>query len=226
MAVDVVVEEHVSLKAFLRNRIRKLGFSKVASQVAFMTTINPILKRVSKKRLKEIIAAHDLDLAPPSSPIKVDSVNSRDTIEAIKRLQPNVIVVNGTRIISRDVLNCTSVPFINIHAGITPAYRGAHGGYWALYENRPEQCGVTVHLVDPGIDTGEVIGQALIMPTKSDNFTTYPFLQLAAALPILGDAITRALNRSLTFYPVFGRTAIWYHPGLLQYLLARLRGVR
>ena len=45
-------------------------------------------------------------------------------------------------------------PVINMHAGITLRYRGVHGGYWALAEQHPEWVGTTVHLVDPGIDTG------------------------------------------------------------------------
>ena len=41
-----------------------------------------------------------------------------------------------------------------MHAGITPQYRGVHGGYWAVVNNDPEHCGVTIHFVDKGIDTG------------------------------------------------------------------------
>ena len=64
-------------------------------------------------------------------------------------------------------------------AGITPLYRGVHGAYWALAEGRRDLCGVTVHRVDAGIDTGEVLAQVLIDPTPQDNFVTYPWLQVA-----------------------------------------------
>ena len=38
---------------------------------------------------------------------------------------------------------------------------------------RPETCGVTIHLVDAGIDTGAVLAQAPICPSPRDNFTTW-----------------------------------------------------
>jgi folate-dependent phosphoribosylglycinamide formyltransferase PurN len=37
-----------------------------------------------------------------------------------------------------------------------------HGGYWALAENNPQLVGTTVHFVDTGIDTGEVIEQSFL----------------------------------------------------------------
>jgi methionyl-tRNA formyltransferase len=46
-----------------------------------------------------------------------------------------------------------------VHAGITPRYRGTHGGYWVLLNNDPGHCGVTIHLVDPGIDTGSIVAR-------------------------------------------------------------------
>ncbi len=71
-----------------------------------------------------------------------------------------MVLVVGTRIISRKVLVAVAAPFINYHDGITPKYRGIHGGYWASAQSDLANFGVTVHLVDPGIDTGEVLYQA------------------------------------------------------------------
>jgi folate-dependent phosphoribosylglycinamide formyltransferase PurN len=76
-------------------------------------------------------------------------------------------------------LQSTSAKFINTYTGITPLYRDVHGGYWALFQNDKENCDVTVLLVDEGIDTGNIIYQFLIQPTKHDNFSTYPLLQLS-----------------------------------------------
>ena len=124
------------------------------------------------------------------------------------------------------MLSSTHAPFINTHAGITPKYRGTHGGYWALYNSDPGRCGVTVHLVDAGIDTGDIVDQAPIKPIREDSFVTYPYLQLAAALPLLVKAVQGALAGALPSRLATGESAVWYHPGLLQYLAGRLRGVR
>jgi len=70
---------------------------------------------------------------------------------------PDVVVVNGTRIIAEKVLHSVPATFLNTHSGITPLYRGAHGGYWALVKKDRANCGVTIHVVDAGIDTGGIV---------------------------------------------------------------------
>ncbi|MFT4646131.1 MAG: folate-dependent phosphoribosylglycinamide formyltransferase PurN, partial [Planctomycetota bacterium] len=47
-----------------------------------------------------------------------------------KKLNLDVIIVNGTRIISSKVLESMPALFINIHTGVTLQYGGVHGAYW------------------------------------------------------------------------------------------------
>jgi folate-dependent phosphoribosylglycinamide formyltransferase PurN len=105
--------------------------------------------------------------------------------------------VNGTRIISKEVLNCVDAVFINMHAGITPKYRGAHGAYWALYNKDRENAGVTIHLVDEGIDTGNIIYQSVVPITEKDNFATYPTLQTCVGVEYEVKAINDIANGKL-----------------------------
>jgi methionyl-tRNA formyltransferase len=138
-----------------------------------------------------------------------------------------VVVVAGTRIIHASVLDAVPATFLNLHAGMTPRYRGVHGGYWALAQGDPEHCGVTVHEVDRGVDTGDVVAQARIAPTERDSFATYPLLQLAAGAPLLVDAVRAALGDRLASRPAEGPSRQWYHPTLWSYLWTRARtGVR
>jgi methionyl-tRNA formyltransferase len=187
-----------------------------------------LLSRFAKQRLRGIFNEYHLDDAaiPEEQLLKVSSVNAPEAVSAIRARSPKVIVVNGTRIIRREVLESVPATFLNTHAGITPKYRGAHGAYWALLNNDAERCGVTIHVVDPGIDTGPVVAQAIIAPTAEDSFVTYPFLQLAAALPVLVNSVGQALEGKLTTRPAEGETAVWYHPGALQYLVGRSRGTK
>jgi folate-dependent phosphoribosylglycinamide formyltransferase PurN len=223
-----IVEEPVSRVMLLRNRVRKLGIGSTLSQLAFLTAIRPLLSLAARERLREIVAENDLNESPiPNAQLqRVSSVNAPETIAALRAISPKVVVVNGTRIIARKVLEAVPAVFINTHTGITPKYRGAHGGYWALLNNDPGRCGVTIHLVDPGIDTGAVVAQSTIAPTDRDSFATYPYLQLAAALPLLVDAVGKALNNELTAQIASGDSGVWYHPGAFQYLVGRIRGVK
>jgi methionyl-tRNA formyltransferase len=226
LVAKVIVEEGEPKLKFLKRRIKRLGLARVAGQVAFRTMVVPWLESTSRRRVLEIVQQFALDPSPipPMELIGVKSVNSKECIEALGVLQPDVIVVSGTRIISGKVLACVPAVFINIHAGITPLYRGSHGAYWALVERDRGSCGVTVHQVDTGVDTGPILGQAQITPNQGDNFVTYGLLQQAAGLPLLKKAIRDVCEHRLA--PVMassGTSRLWTHPTLSEYIYHRLK---
>lgn len=220
----VILENPVPRKEFLKRRIRKLGSRKVIGQVLFQFTIVPILNLASAKRKKEILQKFNLskEAIPTEKIVHVNSVNSPGCVSLIKKYNPELIIVNGTRIISKKVLQSTSVKFLNIHAGITPKYRNVHGAYWAVVNNDLENCGVTVHLLDQGIDTGPIIYQQKISITPKDNFVTYPLLQTANGISILKKAITDVFEYKVTFKPNNLESKTWYHPTFWQYIYHRL----
>jgi methionyl-tRNA formyltransferase len=141
----------------------------------------------------------------------------------LQQLQPRAILVMGTRLIAGEVLRSVDAPFINYHAGVTPKYRGVHGGYWARAEGDDDNFGVTVHLVDEGIDTGTVLYQDRLAPSPTDNYSTYPYLQLAAALPLLERAARDAIAGSLRPQRVDLPSRLWSHPTLWAYVRTGVR---
>lgn len=221
----VVFEKGISKTKFLKKRINKLGISKVIGQVLFQLLIVKWLDLNSKERKKEILEQYQLDTsAPPVEKcIYIDSVNAQSTIEILKKLNPELIVVNGTRIISAAVLNSIPVKFVNTHAGITPKYRNVHGAYWAIANGDMDNCGVTVHLVDKGIDTGNIIFQRKIQITPKDNFITYPLLQIGEGILYLKKAIDDIFANQLKFIKGTSESGIWYHPTLVQYIYFRMK---
>jgi methionyl-tRNA formyltransferase len=60
---------------------------------------------------------------------------------------------------------------INCHAGKLPFYRGRNILNWALINDEPE-FGITVHYVDEGIDTGDILAQRVFPITDSDDYST------------------------------------------------------
>jgi folate-dependent phosphoribosylglycinamide formyltransferase PurN len=222
----VILENPVSRAELLKRRWKKLGTRRVVGQVLFQLAVVPPLAKTSETRIREILARSNLDDAPiPEHKIRrVGSVNEDATRSLLRELDPALVVINGTRIISKATLGAVRARFLNMHVGVTPLYRGVHGGYWALVERDRERCGVTVYVVDPGIDTGNVIAQAKIDPTDRDNFTTYPVLQLEAGMPLLIRAIDDSLAGKLeTKAHAEGPSKLWYHPTLGEYLWNRVR---
>lgn len=217
----VIVEQRVARSKFLKSRFRRLGATEVLGQIVFQAAVAPALRVLARDRSAQIKRENALRTDPidPKVVHRVSSANADETLALLRSFDPAVVVVSGTRILSKRLLTSVGSTFINMHAGITPVYRGVHGGYWALAENRPGQCGVTVHLVDPGVDTGGILGQALIHPSARDNFATYPVLQLAAGIPLLLTAVRDALAGKLTtIQGPDGESRQWYHPTAWGYI--------
>jgi hypothetical protein len=231
--VQVILEAPIDRMQLLRRRARRLGLVPVIDQVLFMLLLAPLLRRQAAHRIAEIKRTFHLNDAPIPPPVfRVPSVNASETPDLLRQLHPCIVLVNGTRIIGTSTLTAIAAPFVNMHAGITPRYRGAHGGYWALYEGYPEFAGTTIHFIDEGIDTGTIIHQQTFDVTPEDSFATYPYLHLATGIPMLIATVQQWLNVkeiSCSQIPLKDElpSRLYYNPTLCQYLLARwLRGTR
>lgn len=218
-----IIENKESTKVFIKRRIKRLGYITVFGQIIFQTTVSKFLNKISKQRQLEIIKENQLNTAeiPLNQIKKVSSINSSETIDLLKEINPDLIIVNGTRIISKKVLTSVGCSFINTHAGITPKYRGVHGTYWALVNNDIKNSGVTVHFVDQGIDTGNIISQSQVIPTNKDNFATYPLIQLAVGVKLLNQAITDHFNIKILTINRNDESNLYYHPTIWKYLYYR-----
>lgn len=217
----VLIEEKIPATQILKRRVKKLGYATVLGQVLFQIIVVKILQKQSRDRIRDILAANGLQNTPiPAEKIiNVTSVNADEVIEILKQISPDVVVVNGTRIISKEVLDAIPAPFMNMHVGITPGYRGVHGAYWALVNKDKCNAGVTVHYVDQGIDTGKVIAQDIIDVTEKDNFVTYPYLQTAKGLNLMLKAIKSIekgerpkSDAKVSF------SKLWSHPTIFGYI--------
>ncbi len=222
--VGIIIEQPIGGMTILKRRIKRFGFFNAIGQALFVKLLAPVLRSNAKARIKELEEKYDL---APKEPVptelihRVESVNSDEARTILKTLAPTRIVVYGTRLISGKTLEQIKVPFINIHAGITPEYRGGQGGYWALAEGKPDLCGVTVHYIDKGIDTGSVLKQNRIEPTKADSFVTYPLLQFAAGIAILKEFVPMEnLPEGQHHAPTEG--IVYAHPTIWGYLSRRI----
>jgi folate-dependent phosphoribosylglycinamide formyltransferase PurN len=231
-AVHAILERPPSRWHLARRRARRLGWPTVVGQALFVTVVMPGLGLVGRRRVRQIQQSQGLDVSPiDATPLDVRSVNDQATLHALHRLAPALVVVHGTRIISGAVLGGIDAPVLNLHAGITPRYRGVHGGYWALAEGRPELAGTTLHLVDEGIDTGGIVAQATFDVTRQDSIATYPTLHVACGLPLVVEAARAVLGGGApeVVPPLVGaeESQLRWHPTVWGYLATRIRnGVR
>ncbi len=221
--VGVVIDGPSSRNLMIKRRIKKLGYFTVFLQVLFQKGIVPLLMLSSKKRQKSLWASLKKESVEDFPDVFLPTtINDIEVIDYIKKCNPDIIVVNGTRIIKKVIISGVGVSMINLHVGITPKYRGVHGGYWALVNKDLAHCGVTAHLIDAGIDTGGVISQRTISITKDDNFCTYPILQLQQGLLCIDDAINQLKNDEVQIIKNNLPSKLYYHPTITTYIYHRL----
>ena len=222
----VVIEKPVGrLKVFGR-RVKRFGLIQALGQAKFVLFFLPVIRFMSSARVKEIREkyAFDKNDIPSEFVHQVLSVNDDKTASLIQQLAPTTALVYGTRLIASRTLKKIGIPFINIHAGITPRYRGGHGAYWALAEGKPELAGVTVHRIDAGIDTGEILAQSLIHPTSADTIVTYPLLQLREGARLVCDLLAGHESHQL-IKTEETTDRLYTHPSVWEYLFYLSKGV-
>ena len=121
------------------------------------------------------------------------NINSEETLSLLESQQPDLVLVFGTRMIKRNIFECLSSPFINMHWGISPSYRG-EGIVSALAIGGPKDLGVTVHHLSTLSDAGDILFQATPDVSYEDNFYS-----IGLKLSLLGTSLfERVVNEYLT----------------------------
>jgi methionyl-tRNA formyltransferase len=93
----------------------------------------------------------NLDILQPST------LKDEEFIEQVRNIQPDFfIVIAFGHILSEKILQVPKLGAINIHASLLPKYRGPAPIQWAII-NGERQTGVTTMLMDPGLDTGDIL---------------------------------------------------------------------
>jgi methionyl-tRNA formyltransferase len=229
----IIIDRGENKLKILKGRVKKLGFTRVLGQVLFRIIAVPYINVTAKKRIDDILKRYNIIDAPfdKEKIIEVSSINSNEGQNLLKKLNPDIVIIVTTRIISKETLRLTKAKFINIHAGITPLYRGWHGAYWALINKDYKNCGVTVHFVDEGIDTGNILYQDTIIDiiTPKDNLMSYTILQLTKAIPLLKRAL-KDIQEDIIKIKKTKKTKkqkLYYQPTLWFYLFNRwFKGIK
>lgn len=100
------------------------------------------------------------------------NINSKDFVEFLVRSQCDLFVsMSFNQIFKNEVINIPPCKTINCHAGKLPYYRGRNVLNWALI-NDEKDFGVTVHYIDEGIDTGDLILQRIYPISDEDDYST------------------------------------------------------
>lgn len=112
-------------------------------------------------------------------------------IQLITNLQPDIIITCRAPILQDRLLETAGLCGINVHFGIVPDYRGNEGLYWAVMNNDFDALGGSIHLLDPGIDTGGKLVDAFPKLEKNASIID---IELAVS-HVLSEALVACLNK-------------------------------
>lgn len=108
--------------------------------------------------LRRSLRAEALQLGVPV--LEMADPNSEDFLAALRRLNPDVILNQSDWILRKPLLDLPRIGVINRHGSRLPDHRGRLGSFWQHYLHGDAGAfWVTVHFVDEGLDTGEIIVQ-------------------------------------------------------------------
>lgn len=117
------------------------------------------------------------------------NVNSDEYIGTIDRYRADLFVsMSFNQIFEAKTFNLPRMKTINCHAGKLPYYRGRNNLNWVLI-NDEKEFGITVHYVDEGIDTGDIILQKVYPITDEDDYGTLLERAYTGCADILYEAI-------------------------------------
>jgi folate-dependent phosphoribosylglycinamide formyltransferase PurN len=113
------------------------------------------------------------------------TINDEDVIRKVVALDPGMIVVLSTSLIREPFIRAFPGRMINFHAGLSPYYRGAGTNVFPFYNRELEYVGVTIHHVDPGIDSGSILLHGRPQWEPEDNTHTIGCKNVAVAADLV-----------------------------------------
>ncbi|MCX7745199.1 MAG: formyltransferase family protein [Flavobacteriales bacterium] len=137
-----------------------------------------------------------------------NTLNKEEIFQFLQQGAPDVIISSNSLIFSKKLLALPRIACINRHSGLLPAY----GGLWPVFQamaNQETQCGVSIHLMETGIDKGAVLCQKAVDITDKDTVDSL----YQKCFSISAELILQALDkiRKKDFTPVINNLSPSYY---------------
>lgn len=113
----------------------------------------------------------------------------------------DLVVSFGYRhILKAKTISSSLAPIVNLHISFLPWNRGAHPNFWSFFDCTPS--GVTIHLVDPGIDTGDIIYQKYVNFRRDETTFAMTYRRLISEIErLFEENADELVARTFVAYP-------------------------
>ncbi len=152
----------------------------------------PLLTTTS---MREIIPSLGIDL------VESTRADHPALVEWLRKRKPTLfLIATYNHIFKKTLLQLPQKGTINFHPSLLPHYRGPNPLFW-MYKNFDDEAGISIHFVDPGIDTGDIIYQAKIPLTEGMRGCDLNKQLALLGAPFLVKAAQDVLNGSVQSFP-------------------------
>jgi phosphoribosylglycinamide formyltransferase-1 len=160
----------------------------------------PILERARERGIPARF------IPPGKFRTKLDEAAEQAYLDALREARVDLVVLAGfMRILKGELLRVFAQRVVNIHPALLPSFPGLEAWKQAL-DYGVKVTGVTVHLVDQGIDTGPILAQQTVPVLAGDTPATL-HARIQEAESALYPATVAALARGGVL--VQGRQVVW-----------------
>jgi methionyl-tRNA formyltransferase len=149
----------------------------------------------------------DVSGLPPERIFSADTLAHESTHVALRELAP-VLGVSAFfgYILDASTLSLFSRGCINIHPSWLPYNRGAFPNVWTILDHTP--CGVTIHLLDEGVDTGPILCQREVPVAPTDTGETLYHRLEEACIELFRDSWPAIARGAISATPQAGHGSL------------------
>lgn len=151
VTMPILAQKDIEVKGIVESEPRGYGAGSLIS-----------LRVVAKHILKFVMPSKSLERLAREQQLPyffLQKTNKDDFAKWLKRLQVDLIVIYSmSQLLPQEILDIPPLGVLNLHPSLLPAYRGPNPWFWMYYDG-VKQGGVTLHYVDAGEDTGDIIYQ-------------------------------------------------------------------
>lgn len=122
------------------------------------------------------------------------SINNPKSIKKIRGYNPDIMVsILNNQIFKQPAIDACKLGILNLHTSLLPNYRGIMPVFWAM-KHSEKIIGVSVFLVDQGIDTGPLMAQQKVSIDQSDTLESLIIRTKEIGIKLIIDTLIRMRN--------------------------------
>jgi methionyl-tRNA formyltransferase len=196
----LVLEEH----PYGREMLRAL----LAAELLPLAVIEERSAVAAEERLKFEERMAGFELAPTITElllehpgvqrIVVPHHNQDACAEALRALEPELLVLGGTRILRKHIF-ALAKHTLNAHPGLLPELRGSASVAWAIATD--QKVGCTCHFIDAGIDTGPIISRREIPVHRGDTYERLCWATARLSAELMTEAVRAYADKTIESHP-------------------------